>query len=761
MIPPVIEGFVVDGPLPSAHPRVSRWLLGGDGGEAFVGGEALVERARLLPTWGPFDAVRIVDQSVVVVPGRLVTAIPELARRLTPGARVALAWHVAGYIAQLHEGGGAHGAIDSGSVGLDDAGRLHVRPALHLDRDETAAAQVYDCVLLGRLFDSLHLEETGDRNVALVLQGLRGERIRLAPGWAVRQALMAILVRHAEWEKELVAALGAGFRLDALDELEPPPIAESEDEVSLEADDSGAEDPPTAPSFADGPWAEFPVAEEDLPQGADEETESFSRAVELPVTQPPAVEVAAEPTPIEGSAPPEPPSVPREPEEEPGVPVPDTPPQLPQEEPEDAPEQEEPIRDPDEAPEEDPEEAPTNPPQEQPEGRADDAAVEEDDEPSFDVLDLVPPDDAPEISLIGPGRTRELEVAWREDAPVVAPVPEEIDVAALAASVAAAVGELPPVDDRWPVEEPTPVETVVPINEWVSTSVEEPVSVAIDDPVSVSVEVPVVSVEEPESVAVEEPVVSVDEPVSVAIEEPVSVTAPAPAPVEDDPEPATVIANPRAPVAPAQRSELEFLDEPDTHDTGSQAPLFEPAVQVDDLPEPPRAPPPRRLEPVVLDEPRDGDAKWMAARGVTHDSARDAELGSGKWTEPARPLEELARELPKSPTRSMETVDGGTSTGTWLALAVLSFVLFAGAFFAFRSGEEKVATPPAVQATLRTQPDGAEVLVDGRTLGVSPVEVALPAAGKTIEVCAVWAGDRHCQKLSREQLEKGYTFARP
>src|SRR5204863_897489 len=88
-------------------------------------------------------------------------------------------------------------------------------------------------------------------------------------------------------------------------------------------------------------------------------------------------------------------------------------------------------------------------------------------------------------------------------------------------------------------------------------------------------------------------------------------------------------------------------------------------------------------------------------------------------------------------------------------------VLFAGAFFAFRSGEEKVATPPAVHATLRTQPDGAEVLVDGRTLGVSPVEVTLPAASRTIDVCAVWAGDRHCQKLSRSQLENGYTFARP
>ncbi len=86
------------------------------------------------------------------------------------------------------------------------------------------------------------------------------------------------------------------------------------------------------------------------------------------------------------------------------------------------------------------------------------------------MLDLVPPD-APEVSFIGLGRTSEIEVAWREiadgDSPWVdlvavppeveppeeeTPVPEEVDVAALVASVAAAVDELPPVEDRWAVE---------------------------------------------------------------------------------------------------------------------------------------------------------------------------------------------------------------------------------------------------------------------------------------------------------------------
>ena len=480
MIPPVIEGFVVDGPLPSSHPRVSRWLLGGDGGEAYVGGEALLERARHLPTWGPFASVRIVDESagagVVVVPGRLERPLAELARHLTPGARVALAWHVAAQIAQLHENGAAHGAIDGQSVGLDEAGKLHARPALHLvlDGDQTATAQAHDCFLLGRVFVSLRLEETGDKNVALVLQGLQGERIRLAPGWAVRQALMAILVRHPEWEVELVEELGETFRLDALDDVEPLPTpraprAEIEDELSLEADDGGAEDPPTAPSFGglDGPWAAFPVAEEDLPHNADEVTDPFPRAVEPgePPGKPPEPERPAPKDPG-----------PREPEEEPGAPVPETPPQLPDEEPDEAPEPEEPVRDPDEAPPEEPVEEPNDEPQEQPDGRLAESeaatAEEADDEPSFDVLDLVPPD-APEVSFIGLGRTSELEGAWREiadgDSPWVnlvavppeveppeedTPVPEEVDVAALVASVAAAVDELPPIEDRWAVEIP-------------------------------------------------------------------------------------------------------------------------------------------------------------------------------------------------------------------------------------------------------------------------------------------------------------------
>ncbi len=68
---------------------------------------------------------------------------------------------------------------------------------------------------------------------------------------------------------------------------------------------------------------------------------------------------------------------------------------------------------------------------------------------------------------------------------------------------------------------------------------------------------------------------------------------------------------------------------------------------------------------------------------------------------------------------------------------------------------------PVVDATLRTVPDGAEVLIDGRTVGVAPVEMTLPKAGASLEVCAVWAGDRHCAKLGRDQLADGYTFERP
>jgi hypothetical protein len=162
----------------------------------------------------------------------------------------------------------------------------------------------------------------------------------------------------------------------------------------------------------------------------------------------------------------------------------------------------------------------------------------------------------------------------------------------------------------------------------------------------------------------------------------------------------------------------------------------------------------------VRDEPRDrGDARWMSARGVTNDSARDAELGAGKWTESARPLEELARELPRSPTRSMEIPEGG-GNGAWVALAVLFVVLFAGAFFAFR-GTDDAPPAPAERVAFHTSPEGAEVVIDGRTVGVAPVEIALPDEGVTIVACALWAGTRHCTKLDRSLLQNGYTFERP
>jgi hypothetical protein len=149
----------------------------------------------------------------------------------------------------------------------------------------------------------------------------------------------------------------------------------------------------------------------------------------------------------------------------------------------------------------------------------------------------------------------------------------------------------------------------------------------------------------------------------------------------------------------------------------------------------------------------------MSARGVTHDSARDAELGAGKWTESARPLEELSRDLPKSPTRTME-LDAATAATPWgllVAVGVLVGIVGIATVSYLRSHPTAVAAPET--ATLRTVPDGAEVLVDGRTLGVAPVQIVLPE--KAVEVCAVWAGDRHCKTLGRADLAAGFTFERP
>ena len=121
--------------LASTRDDVERWSAISDGVRAdlYLGSVDLLARARGLPGWGPFPVVRLGTErgrNFVVVPGQLAKDLPALAEQLAPGPRVALGWHLASALAELHEQGGAHGMLHPRFVGLAADGSLSIRPAL-------------------------------------------------------------------------------------------------------------------------------------------------------------------------------------------------------------------------------------------------------------------------------------------------------------------------------------------------------------------------------------------------------------------------------------------------------------------------------------------------------------------------------------------------------------------------------------------------------------------------------------------------------
>jgi hypothetical protein len=215
----VYAGYSPVTQLASTRDDVERWSAVSDGlkAELYLGSADLLARARSLPGWGPFPAVRLGTERgrcFVLVPGQLTADLPALADQLAPGPRVVLGWHLASALAELHDQGGAHGMLHPRFVGLGPDGSLCIRPAMgiHLgqDPDDDAAAQATDCYQLGQLLRALRIDEVDEPTVALVLASLARDRarLRMQPGRAVRQALTAVLHRHRDWEEALVTAFG-------------------------------------------------------------------------------------------------------------------------------------------------------------------------------------------------------------------------------------------------------------------------------------------------------------------------------------------------------------------------------------------------------------------------------------------------------------------------------------------------------------------------------------------------------------------------
>lgn len=231
-----VAGYTFQEILDASHPEVEHWRGVGNQGvaEIFLVPQSWKERVSALPKkWSAFcdfDVQPFGGKLAVIVPGILHSDLYALHSRLGTKAAIVFAWHIASALAVLHDSGTAHGMLHARSMGLDEDGKLSIRPALMLieeDPDAGASAQATDCWQLAGILEALVGEKnisTSDERIRLLLGGLRQERsnIRLQPARALRQSLVAIAESNPDWEKELKRLLGVEWGMDML-----PPIEHS------------------------------------------------------------------------------------------------------------------------------------------------------------------------------------------------------------------------------------------------------------------------------------------------------------------------------------------------------------------------------------------------------------------------------------------------------------------------------------------------------------------------------------------------------
>jgi hypothetical protein len=271
---------------------------------------------------------------------------------------------------------------------------------------------------------------------------------------------------------------------------------------------------------------------------------------------------------------------------------------------------------------------------------------------------LVEEEPAPVLPEIEPARPPE------PAPPPPAPLPPELPRTEVEAPPPEpAPMEEPPEPTRTLLAEPEPQPEPRPTASFEPNTVEEPLTLPTpEEPAS-----PCFG-EEPEPASPEplEPPSPLPPPVAT---EPALAEAEEAAPLARDEPPAE--ASPTSPPAPAPD---ESPDEPpevvaEPPREASHEIRFEPAPP---LPEPRRAPPPppdapaRSRDDAPQDlferhpEARTAPPEWLGSGiGVSQSPERDRELGSGKWDEEGRPLEELAQGLSSQPARGLELRDPG------------------------------------------------------------------------------------------------------
>lgn len=665
LAPPVrCAGFELTARRPAPSTAVEHWSAAGPEGlaEVYVGPPSLLARAGTLPIWGPFPEVRtgrLQDgRSFAAVLGTLAFDLEELTQRLAPGAAVAFAWHITSALAEVHERGGAHGALHPSFVGLDARGRLTIRPAfaasLPSEPDPKASAQATDCLQLDGLLDVLDLDRIDEPALALVRSGLAKDRarFRIQPGRSVRQALSAVLARHPDWEASLIESLGVEWRLSNALRMPPKPQPSPElapVRVPVVGAPSGAhvlsvavggaegpgrfgEAPPSAPSApplsvqvgapARGP--EPAPAAPRAPRPPSPPTEALRLTV-VPARPGPAAEVSAAALPVAPPAPPVPPPAP-----------PVAPPR------------------------------PAEPPAVEPP-----AAVELPPErPASVALPLeVPaavalPLEVPAAVALPPERPAAVELPLGPDGPPEAAAPEAAAEPApepapppVAARPAAALPAAEDVGEDDAVEVVLSATSLPPAPGLVVVGLDEEGDEDDDDP--------------PTNHGGLSPRVfgldADDDPLDDASYEERDLLSALSVGLSGDElgfEPSAPSGAPAMPAAPPTASPVPALQMGRSNlappEPSGPPPAALPAAG---LPLPPAPLPP---------EGDDEGPRWASAGGVTGDARREAELGAGKWTEPARTAEEVRSELGAGPAREIPPVDEGRGSKVFLIIGVVA-----------------------------------------------------------------------------------------
>jgi hypothetical protein len=177
------------------------------------------------------------------------------------------------------------------------------------------------------------------------------------------------------------------------------------------------------------------------------------------------------------------------------------------------------------------------------------------------------------------------------------------------------------------------------------------------------------------------------------------------------------------------------------------------------------------------------DSRWLSSVGVTGNPDRDAELGSGKWTEPARSREELAAAMGGlGGPRELDLGEAGLPWGRILMAATV--LLVAGGYWlssyekapvestradttaaqkqphvAIESSRAAGSDLPTV--TITTNVTAARVYLDDEYHGPAPATLSIPVDQALHKLCIRTGDFEHCDQLTSEQLAMNPVFDLP